>query len=202
MGFSLELHTDPVVEEAMRNLRDALKKRGVRGLELEYEYHPHVTLGYLEGEPSEVAYDVVRTLAATIGVVPFTVGEVGIFRGADTSVMYMSLGQSRGLSAAHELAVRLIEARLAPMGPLYQRERWVPHFTLGERIPNEDIPLVSDVVREVQHGRFPERGVLDRLALATDRPIVVVPMDLGRVLSLEGGFSEGIPPSHKIDRGR
>lgn len=202
MGFSVELQVDQVAGESIRFLRGALMARGIRGLNMEYEYHPHVTLGYLEGEPSGAAYDVVRSLAPRIGEVSFAIGSVGVFPGDKTSVVFLSPVPSQELLEAHALAHGMMESTLGAMGSHYQKGQWVPHMTLGEKVPNGDVPLIVSSVREIQAKGFPSRGVFDKLVLATDRPMLVVPMSVERFPSLEGEFSRDVARSRVAERGR
>lgn len=158
-SLSVCLLLDDAADRAVRRLWRQLEDDGVPTLSTHTHgrHVPHVTLA--DVGVAEVA-DVLAAVSAVPPAAPTPVvfAALGAFTRSRCSLVPSVPG---GLMDRQEHVVeRLLSAGL-PVSPHYRPGAWLPHLTLGPRLPVESLTAVARRVYEV----LPLRAVLDRAAV-------------------------------------
>ncbi len=180
MGFSIELHFDTAIDAAVRDLRSHLLSVGTGGFDLEYEFHPHITLAYFQEAPSEDVLGHIKSLSSKLDGLRFTLSHVGLFPGSSTSVVFLGVTPSADLLAAHAQVQEYMERLGLPPQSHYRVGNFVPHVTLGDKIPNEKIEQVICAIGQAPNLTLPCSGIAERVVIASDRPIASYPLPASR----------------------
>jgi hypothetical protein len=147
-SLSVCLLLDDEAERAVRRLWDRLEDDGVRTLATytHGRHVPHLTLADVGVAPlDEVLDDVVaRSLPTT--PIPVVFGAIGTFTRTRCSLLP---AVSPPLLDRQSATVDALLGTGLPVGPHYRPGSWLPHLTLGPRLPAEALPQVARRCYEV-----------------------------------------------------
>ncbi|MBN8548498.1 MAG: 2'-5' RNA ligase family protein [Deltaproteobacteria bacterium] len=142
MSTAIELKLDQESSRMVQGLRDHLISCGVRGMELEYPFQPHITIGYFHNIGRSEIDAVARGLAGELGPLPVTLSHVGMFVKGECAVLFFGVTPSEQLLHANRIVHERCLHVTTPDGPYSTPGRLVPHCSLAENIPIEDMSRV------------------------------------------------------------
>jgi len=147
VGHAVAVLFDVDSEQRILEASDAVGE----GVDLrEMGAHPHVSLGVFR---SAVDVDILATCVATLARVtePFQLrlSAVGSFPG-DEGVVFLALAPTeRLLNLHHRFHAMLVEHGIST-DPLYRPDRWVPHCTVAQAVPDERVGTAVERVRRTK----------------------------------------------------
>lgn len=169
-SLSVCLLLDEIADRAVRRLWRQLEEDGIPTLSTHTHgrHVPHLTLADVG------VVEVTDVLAAMSDVppaepTPVVFAALGAFTRSRCSLVPAIPGHL--LARQAHLAERLLSAGL-PVSPHYRPGAWLPHLTLGPRLPVESLPVVARRVYEV----LPLRAVLTRAAVVDTTAGAVHPL--------------------------
>lgn len=152
MGLAVELRFDAGAERAVRGVWEAVRAATGSGLLFDLETRPHVSLAAdPEGVRGPLDGALARFRAAPI---PFALASAGMFPG-DEGVVFLAPVVDEPLLRMHRAWHSLAPGGLAHYAP----GAWVPHCTVGLRLP--DVAPALAAARAL----LPIRGRYESIAL-------------------------------------
>ncbi len=148
MPWAIELYLDDASANAIRR---------VRPLDL---LHPHVSLSVAESIDASVEA-ALSDWAERQQPIPVTLDHWGMFL-SESAVLFLAPRDRTLLQAVHLDFHRATAGRLGREWAYYLPEQWVPHCTVADQLPIEDLGTVALQVRELA---LPVAGTLSRVAL-------------------------------------
>jgi 2'-5' RNA ligase len=169
MPYAITLRLDgpaaEQLEQMQRAIADATGNRHI----VELGYPPHVTLAVLSDDASPHAVeDAVVRAAEHWSAVPITLGGLGIFPGAITTI-WAAPAVAEPLPGYHGHLIAALGAD--PVDPHYRVGAWVPHVTLGQA-DRASVTRTVDVATSLWQG--PIRGRLDQVEMVRFSPVEVL----------------------------
>jgi 2'-5' RNA ligase len=158
-SLSVCLLLDDTADRAVRRLWRQLEDDGVPTLATytHGRHVPHLTLADV-GDAAVAA--VLTSLGALPAHEPLAVSFAALGAFTRTRCSLVPAASAELLERQREVATRLLADGL-PVGQHYRPGAWLPHLTLGPRLPVQSLPVLARRVFEV----LPVAATLDRLAV-------------------------------------
>jgi 2'-5' RNA ligase len=164
MAYAVELFYDPGLESRVRRICAPLRELETGGLVLtdDPKARPHLTLVVFDDADLAELEVCVRRAALETRSFPVALSAVGVFPAAEC-VVFLAPVVSEEILAAHRTLQDLLPRFTDSAWPLYTPARWVPHTTLINRVPRENVPRVIELAAE---STFPISGEVTEIGVS------------------------------------
>lgn len=169
-SLSVCLLLDDEAERAVRRLWARLEEDGVRTLATytHGRHVPHLTLADVGDAPLDAVMDALAENAAGAPI-PVLFGAIGTFTRTRCSLLPAI---SPPLLERQSATIDALEGAGLPVGPHYRHGAWLPHLTLGPRLPAEALPQVARRCYEV----LPLAATLERAVVVDTTTAEIHPL--------------------------
>jgi 2'-5' RNA ligase len=172
VGYAVELYFDPDLTPKIRTLWDAIRTTcgGVA-----VGVHPHISLAVVNIAQPEQLRTLTQAFAQQASPLPIQLDAIGTFPGGE-GVVYLAPVVTLELLELHRNFHQQLTANGLASFPYYRPGRWIPHCTVGIRLPQEKIACAIDLCRSsaaFQSGSLPEISLIELPAV---REIVRFPL--------------------------
>ena len=167
MPFTVEMFLDPGSAALVRDVWQRLAAAGVPVAVQAAGARPHLTLAACERLRVESFEGFLQGFAATASAPAVSFASLGIFP-TEPAVVFLAPVVTTDLIALHERLHRRLPEFADGLGDYYLPGRWVPHCTLGERVPGDSLPHTIDLCRCLS---LPTNGRLEEVGLVEHRPL-------------------------------
>lgn len=138
MPYGAAFTFDPDTETAVRELWRVQEEVGIHGFTPGSGYAPHMTLVLGEDGDFDGMRAALGTLARAMPPLPVTFLSLGMFA-AEHGVVFLAPVTNRALIDAHAAAWETAAPHITNPLDQYRPGIWVPHVTLANRLPLEQI---------------------------------------------------------------
>ena len=144
MAYAVVLYPDQETQERIRGIWSELARCGISDHMLISHWRPHISLAVFNELDVPDAEEKLRALAADTPSFPVLSSSIGIFPG-EQNVLFLSLVVSDDLIRIHRQLHELVRAHRDQEREFYLEDRWVPHCTLAERLPQSLVGRATEV---------------------------------------------------------
>src|SRR6266436_5923177 len=143
MPFAVEMFFDENADKRVREIWDDLARAKVNSFMIDGGYHPHVTLGVLEGYTSPGFENEFRAFCKR-DALPIKFDCLGIFPRPE-GVVYLGAVVTEQLLTVHREFQTRFSGLMSGVRPYYLPGNWIPHCTLAYGLSVDAIPSAVEV---------------------------------------------------------
>lgn len=157
-GYAVELYFDAALTAKVKTLWSTIYAN-CGGVAVGVQ--PHISLAVVQTEQPKSLLTLTQTFAQQTAPLSVQLGAVGTFPSAE-GVVYLAPVVTQALLALHQAFHETLSAHSLTSFPYYRPDSWIPHCTVGIRLPPEQIACAINFCR--QSDVF-QRGVLVAVSL-------------------------------------
>lgn len=167
MAYAIVLYPDQETQERIRGIWSELARCGISDHMLASHWRPHVSLAVFNQLYVPDVEEKLRALAANTPSFPVLSSSIGIFPG-EQNVLFLSPVVSDDLIRIHRQLHELVRAYRDQEREFYLEDRWVPHCTLAERLPQSLVGRAAEVCARIP---MPIAADMTQIGLVEFRPV-------------------------------
>lgn len=177
-GYAVELYFDAATTAKIRPLWDAIHA-SCGGSPVGVQ--PHISLAAVPAEQPEQLLAITQAFAQQTAPLAVQLDAVGTFPGAE-GVVYLAPVVTQTLLALHRAFHQQLNANGLISFPYYRPDQWVPHCTVGIRLPPEQIGCAINRCRQSDVFQRGELVAISLIELPAVRELAQFP--LGKINKL------------------
>ena len=154
-NYAVELSFDPITEQHIRTIWQAIADAGISSFMVEKPFRPHFSLAVCGGIDIEKCETLFNEFAQNTAVFEVNLPYIGIFQ-ALNSVVYLGVTNTAALIQLHTDFIAQLTGIAQNIMPYYLPNQWIPHVTLAFEIPSgrltDTIVVCQQAVKPVLNG--------------------------------------------------